>query len=137
MRFAAALLSIAAFIQPAAAQDTAAATQAAAKAAESWLALVDAGSYAQSWNEGAATFRGLVTEERWSGALNAARAPLGAVKSRKLARMQYTRTLPGAPEGEYVVIEYQTEFAARSGTETVVPMREADGRWKVSGYFVK
>ncbi|VXB91715.1 DUF4019 domain-containing protein [Massilia sp. 9I] len=137
MRFAAILLSIAAFAQPAGAQDSPAATQAATKAAEVWLAQVDAGDYAGSWKEGAATFRGLVSQERWNEALRGARAPLGAVKSRTLARAQHTLKLPGAPEGEYVVIEYRTEFATRAGTETVVPMREADGSWKVSGYFVK
>jgi hypothetical protein len=30
------------------------------------------------------------------------------------------------------------EFANKAGaTETVVPMRDADGSWKVSGYFIK
>lgn len=138
MRFAAAiLLSTAVLVQPARAQDTAATTQAATKVAESWLTLTDTGNYAESWKQGAALFRGAVTQERWAEALRAARGPLGAVKSRTLARTHYTRTLPGMPEGEYVLIQYQTEFAGRSATETVVPMREADGSWRVSGYVVQ
>ncbi len=138
MRFAAAaLLSLAVLAQPAGAQDTRAATQAATKAAESWLLLADAGKHAESWTEGAAAFRAAVTQQQWLEAVNAARMPYGAVKSRKLAAATYTRKLPGAPDGEYVVIQYQTEFAAKSGIETVVPMREADGSWKVSGYFIQ
>lgn len=138
MRFAAAaLLSLAVFVQPARAQDTAAAAQAATKVADSWLALTDAGNYEDSWKQGAALFRGAVTQERWSEALRSARGPLGALKSRKLAGAHYTRKLPGVPEGEYVVVQYQTEFAGRPATETVVPMREADGSWRVSGYVVQ
>ena len=138
MRFvAAAVLSIAACIQPAIAQDTAAATQAATKAAEAWLVPTDAGDHAAGWKQGAAPLRAAVTQEQWSAAASAARAPFGPVKARKLAGAQYTRTLPGAPEGEYVVIQYQTEFANKSGIETVVPMREADGSWRVSGYAIR
>lgn len=135
MKLAAAVLTLAVCIQPASAQESAA--QAAATAAQDWLVLVDAGDYAASWTQGAAAFRGAVTQSQWSEAMGAVRAPFGAVKSRKLVSAQPTRQLPGAPAGEYVVIQYQTEFAARTGTETVIPMREAGGGWKVSSYFIK
>ncbi|RZA34207.1 MAG: DUF4019 domain-containing protein [Lysobacteraceae bacterium] len=134
---AAALLVIAAFVQPASAQDSPASTQAATAAAQSWLATVDDAKYDDSWSQGATAFRAAVTGQQWADAMRAVRAPLGAVKSRKLIAAQYTRQLPGAPEGEYVVVQYLTEFAARSATETVTPMREADGSWKVSGYYIQ
>lgn len=138
MRFAAAvLLSAAALIQPASAQESSAATQAATTAAQTWLATVDDAKYEESWNQGAAAFRAAVTGQQWNEALRTVRAPLGAVKSRKLLAAQYTRKLPGAPEGEYVVVQYLTEFATKSATETVTPMREADGSWKVSGYYIQ
>jgi hypothetical protein len=47
------------------------------------------------------------------------------------------RTLPGAPDGEYVVIQYATRFEHKpSIIETVTPMLDKDGSWKVSGYFI-
>lgn len=138
MRIAAAvLLSVAAFVQPALAQDSPAAIQAATQAADNWLLLADAGKHAEGWLQGAGALRAAVTQQQWNDAVSAARAPFGALKSRQLASANYTRKLPGAPEGEYVVLQYRTEFASRSGVETVVPMREADGSWKVSGYFIK
>ena len=138
MRFAAAvLLSTAALIQPASAQESSAATQAATTAAQAWLATVDDAKYEDSWSQGAAAFRSAVTGQQWNDAMRAVRAPLGAVKSRKLLAAQYTRKLPGAPEGEYVVVQYLTEFATKTATETVTPMREADGSWKVSGYYIQ
>lgn len=113
-------------------------TKAGVAAAEHWLALVDAGQGAHSWREASALLRATVTAEQWAGAVQAARAPFGEFKSRKLVSARYTTTLPGAPAGEYVVIQYEAAFARRTGvTETVTPMREADGSWKVSGYYIK
>ena len=51
---------------------------------------------------------------------------------------QFCRTVPGAPDGEYVVIQFETSFEnKKSAVETVTPMRDKDGRWRVSGYYVK
>lgn len=137
MKFAAAVLSLAVCVQPAIAQESAMPTQAAAAAAEAWLPLVDGGDYAASWSRTAASFRGLVTQQQWNDAMRKTRAPYGAVRSRSLLRAHHTTSLPNAPAGEYVVIQYQTEFANKAGIETLVPMREPDGSWKVSGYYIK
>ena len=137
MKFAAAVLSLAVCVQPAIAQDSATSTQAAAAAAEAWLPLVDGADYAASWSRTAASFRSLVTQQQWNDAMRKTRAPYGAVRSRSFLRAHHTTSLPNAPAGEYVVIQYQTEFANKAGVETVVPMREPDGSWKVSGYYIK
>ena len=110
----------------------------ARSAAEAWLALVDAGSYSQSWSEAAAYFRNAVEQSGWEKALNGARAPLGKVLSRTLKSAACATSLPGAPDGEYVVLVFDASFEKkRSAVETVTPMRDADGRWRVSGYFIK
>jgi hypothetical protein len=107
-------------------------------AAGRWLELTDQGNYATSWDQGAAPFRAAVTRAGWEDALQAVRAPLGAVRTRTPNSAVFTRSLPGAPEGEYVVIQYVTEFEHKpNAVETVTPMREKDGSWKVSGYFIK
>jgi hypothetical protein len=79
-----------------------------------------------------------VSKAAWSDALRQARQPLGAVASRKMMSSTFARALPGAPDGEYVVVKYRTRFEHKEqAEETVVPMRDRDGVWKVSGYFVK
>lgn len=116
----------------------AAGTAAANGAASGFLALLDAGNFADSWSQAAALLRGAVPQEHWNGVVGSMRKPLGDVKSRKQLSSTYTRSIPGAPDGEYVIVQYQTEFANKAGAvETVTPMREADGSWKVSGYFLK
>jgi lysyl-tRNA synthetase class 2 len=114
------------------------AEQSAVTAAENWLALIDNDDAGESWNQAASLFKTAVTSEQWKSSLASAQVPLGKVVSRKLKSKRYTKELPGAPDGEYVVVEYETSFEQKkNGTETVVPMKDADGEWRVSGYFVK
>jgi hypothetical protein len=112
--------------------------QMAQASAESWLALVDAGNYAQSWQEAAQLFKNAVSPEQWAKMAQAAREPLGKLQSRKLKGAAYTTTLPGAPDGEYVVIRYDSSFEHKqAAVETVTPTLDKDGKWRVSGYFIK
>jgi hypothetical protein len=111
---------------------------AAQAAAESWLKLVDAEQYAESWEGAAALFKGAVTREQWVQAAGAARAPLGGLVSRKIRSRQYTEQLPGAPNGKYVILQFDAVFENKaSAVETVTPMLDEDGVWRVSGYFIK
>jgi hypothetical protein len=113
-------------------------TTPAMAAAERWIAGVDAGRYAQSWEEAAPFFKESVAKVEWEKALDSTRGALGVANARKLRSATYTKTLPGAPEGEYVVIQYDTQFQNRpASTETVTPMRDKDGSWKIAGYFIR
>ncbi|MGE5412935.1 MAG: DUF4019 domain-containing protein, partial [Syntrophomonadaceae bacterium] len=114
------------------------AEKAAESSAQSWLAMVDAGKYGESWDAAAALFKGAMSRSQWEGALEKVRRPLGKVVSRKLRGAKFMTELPNAPAGEYVVIQYDTEFENRPGaTETITPMKDKDGAWRVSGYFIK
>jgi hypothetical protein len=107
-------------------------------AAEAWLQLVDGGLYGQSWEEAAAAFKDKVVKLQWETGLQDQRNLSGRLASRKLASATYTRALPGAPPGEYVVVQYHSRFDNRPlATEIVTPMRQADGTWRVAGYFIR
>lgn len=110
----------------------------AQSAAESWLKLTDAGDAGASWDQAAKLFKGAVTKEQWTQALAGVRPPLGKVISRKLMSRQYSEKVPGAPDGKYVTIQYETTFERKaSAVETITPMLDPDGVWRVSGYFVR
>lgn len=112
--------------------------RAAAAGAVQWLVMVDAGQYAKSWQEAAGYFRNAITRDSWEQSVGAVRKPLGKVVSRNVKSMTYTKSLPGAPEGEYVVVQFETVFEHKaSAVETVTPMLDSDGRWRVSGYFIQ
>ena len=111
---------------------------AAEAGAKSWLALVDKASYGPSWDTAAKLFKGGTTKDKWATLIKAARDPFGKLVSRKVNSRQFTKTLPGAPDGEYVVIQYDSSFEnKKEAVETIIPMRDPDGKWRVSGYFIK
>ena len=114
------------------------AEQLAQQSSDTWLALVDSGKYADSWQEASQIFKAAVTKEQWQNAMRGSRDPLGKMLSRKLKSATYSKTLPGAPDGEYVVIQYESSFEHKqSAVETVTPMLDKGGKWRVSGYFIK
>lgn len=107
-------------------------------AATAWLALTDSGKYAESWSAASGFFKGAVTKDQWVGALQRVRAPLGALKSRKLRSATFTTTVPGAPAGQYVIVQYDAQFANASAVnEVVTPMLDKDGKWRVAGYLIR
>lgn len=110
----------------------------ATEAAQQWLSLADAGRYDATYSAAAPAFQAAITQPAWESAVQGVRKPLGEVKRRTLKSATFQKDLPGAQPGEYVIVVYDTEFAGRPmAAETVVPMRAADGSWKVSGYFVR
>ena len=107
-------------------------------AAQSWLGEIDSGDYAKSWKEASSYFRGAVTEKNWTDALNGARRPLGKLLSRKLAKKTTAKSLPGAPDENYLVMQFNTGFEhKKSAVETVTFMRENNGSWRAAGYYIK
>ena len=109
----------------------------AVTAATTWLSLLDKKQYKQSWEETAILFRSKVTTREWEKTIADVRSPFGALISRKVKAKIFTTTLPGVDEGEYVVIQFQSQFQNRKEVlETVTPMLD-DGKWRVSGYYAK
>ena len=112
--------------------------QLAQQSADAWLALVDSGKYANSWDEAAQLFKQAVSKAQWQSALQSTRDLLGKLLSRKVKSATYAKTLPGAPDGEYVVIQYDSSFEHKqAAVETVTPTLDKDGKWRVSGYYIK
>ena len=138
MAIAAAALLAAALHGGMAAETDSVDVTAALRAADEWLLLIDRGAYGEGWERADRAIQDAMPRARWEVALEQLRGKLGGVDRRKLRAANYVRELPGAPPGEYVVIQYDTAFATRPlSVETVTPARQPDGSWKVSGYFLR
>lgn len=112
--------------------------QAAVGAAQAWLKTTDSGAYAESWQQAASFLRGAVQPEDWERSMMSFRAPFGNMVSRDVKSTRYRTSMPGAPDGQYVMIQFNTSFQnKRSALETVTAMRETNGTWRVSGYFIR
>ena len=106
--------------------------------AEAWLTLADTPDCGKSWEQAARLFKNAVTSEQWCQALKAVREPLGPLKSRTFRSATFQTSLPGAPDGKYMVILYDTVFANKAAAvETVTPMLDPEGVWRVGGYYIR
>lgn len=122
---------------------------AAQAAAESWLKLVDGGDYSAAWNQASTAFRGAVKQTDWDKLVAGVRTPLGKLVSRRPKSREYrekmaaTRMIGGTAYtvsggGKCVVIQYEAVFTNKaSAVETVIPMADPDGVWRVSGYSIR
>lgn len=110
----------------------------AVESSSQWLESIDSSNYELSWENSSELFKSSITKENWVSALDGVRTPLGKKISREIKTKEYRTTLPGAPDGEYVVIVYSTEFENKENSfETITPMKDKDGKWRVSGYYIK
>ena len=117
---------------------TTAAVAAAQVAAAAWLGLVDRGGLGESWDSAATAFRQAVTKPSWEAAVASARRPFEPFGERQQIAASFQTRLPNAPPGRYVVLQYRTKTGGgKSVVETVTPMKDSDGVWRVSGYYVR
>jgi tRNA A-37 threonylcarbamoyl transferase component Bud32 len=120
-------------IRPRTAEQTA-----AVAAAQSWLAGIDAGHYAESWTEGAKLLRSAITQDKWVAVLETLRQPLVKVEIRTVDSTETPFHLPDAPNEKYVVVRFSAAFVGLNpATETVTLVQENDGQWKAVGYRIK
>ena len=111
---------------------------AAKAAADVWLALVDDGRYEPGYSATAGIFQKIVTKEQWAKMAAAGRGTMGKMRSRTMKDAKFTATMPGAPDGQYVVIHYDAAFEKKTAAvETVTMLLDTDGQWKVCGYFIR
>lgn len=110
----------------------------ATRAAQAWLKLVDDGKYAESWKETGAQFQALEGQSSWVQRLTGVRTPFGKVASRAPGKAQAAKQIPGAPDGDYVILQFATSFQnKKSAFEVVTMSREKDGRWHAVGYWIR
>ncbi|MEI6035658.1 MAG: DUF4019 domain-containing protein [Verrucomicrobiae bacterium] len=105
---------------------------------QDWLALMDSGDYARSWEAASDGFHHAVTREDWVAMAEKVRRPLGTLISRRATSTQPMPSLPGMPDASYLVAKFDTSFAGKAAAiETVTLVQEKDCQWKAAGYFIK
>jgi hypothetical protein len=107
----------------------------ARKAADKWLALLDAAKYPEAWKQASKHHRLQISQEEWHNQLRAMREAAGALKTRAFVSGKASKTHPGAPDGEFMILEFSTAFEKKpKAVEIIVMSRE--GGWKVAGYSI-
>jgi len=106
-------------------------------AAERWLALVDRGDYAESWEQASAGSKASVTQDQWVQTVQPVRDQLGKLISRKFSTKTFRPAMPDTPGRKSVVVRFLTDFPNLHGADEVVTLVLANnGQWKMTAYWI-
>ncbi|MEO5913220.1 MAG: DUF4019 domain-containing protein [Luteolibacter sp.] len=106
--------------------------------AQIWMCAVDSGSLLKSWEQAAEFFKKSVTPDQWRQSMESFRKPLGEPKFRKLKNVTEATSLAGAPDGRYLVMQFETVFASeRRLSELVTFQQGKDGIWRAAAYSIQ
>lgn len=106
-------------------------------AAKAWLKMVDDKDYAASWADAAQLFKDRVTQDHWVAEISVPRAQLGGLKSRQFESFQQMTSLPGAPDGDYAIVIFDTVFENKPDSKEQIALVHEGSQWKVGGYYIK
>jgi hypothetical protein len=109
----------------------------ARNAAEQWLATSDGGDHAGAWETAAPLFRGGMRKEVWEANQKAFYDQLGTPDRRDLIAAKYTASVPGAPEGEYVLIQYRRPVRAGGPVVETLTMKRFGEEWRTAAYYIQ
>jgi hypothetical protein len=110
---------------------------AAQRQALGFLGYLDQGRFADSYAYTGMLIRTQLDRDAFSAQIQKTRVGTGALQSRELIDSAYSTTVPGAPEGQYVILHYHASFANRPDAVETVTLTFAKGYWRVVGYYIK
>ncbi|MCE9615216.1 MAG: DUF4019 domain-containing protein [Lentisphaerae bacterium] len=112
--------------------------RAAQAAAEQWLRDVDKADFGKAWDDASGFLKRALSRGGFEESMRTVQDTLGGSSGRSLSSAQYSDSLPGAPDGQYVVLEYTVVRERKErALESIITMRESDGKWRVAGYHVR
>ena len=111
--------------------------EAAARVAAEWLKLIDSSDYGKAWDECAPLFREKVTRQQWLDGVPKNRAEYGQFKTRKLSGAAYRKSLPGAPDGDYVTVRFIGDYEKNPAADEIVTLTYQAGAWRPLGYLLR
>jgi uncharacterized protein (TIGR03067 family) len=105
------------------------------KAAEEYLAEMDAGRLGSLRDMVSSLARQHVTREQVSQTYQKLRDTFGKATQRTLQRVQVYDQFPNMPNGRYATVQYKTDFERQKGLwESLLLNVDTDGQWRVNTY---
>jgi len=109
---------------------------AALASATAFLALLDQGDIAAAFDATSSYHRSYQERERWVASIGTQRLFYGPLVNRVASKTVLKDSYPKNPDGDYVVIVFQSSFAHKEQTTEVVAVSpDANGLWRVSDYL--
>jgi hypothetical protein len=121
------------------AQSNEQAVETAKEGAREWLALFEDEKHEETWSEASSFFKSRIGKKQWVTRIKQTKKRwpvLDSLRSRSVVASRYTTSLPKAPDGEYVVVQYRATYADEEFIETMTMKKEGEA-WRVAGYVTK
>jgi hypothetical protein len=103
-------------------------------AGRAWLKLLDQGNYGESWETATKFIQYTLTKEEWIQSMDILRKPLGSMIDRTLVDMRVAMNPPNVPEGEYMILVFDTKFSSGTTAKELLTMQEHQGVWRLYTY---
>ncbi|WP_374582856.1 DUF4019 domain-containing protein [Pseudoduganella sp.] len=110
---------------------------AVAAQAQKAINLLDAGEHGKAWDHAAKPFQDSTSKPVFIAGIKSMRGLVGAVKTRSVRGIGFTKELQDAPAGHYAGVFFETTFANASALEERVVLFNQNGQWRLAGYFLK
>ncbi|MEO8677106.1 MAG: DUF4019 domain-containing protein [Casimicrobiaceae bacterium] len=123
--------------EPPPAQPTLADDKESIEAAKKWLALLDTDKAGLAWDNASKQLKSVVKKDQFVAQMRSARKALGKLQSREAVKFGRANELPGAPAGDYSIIEFEAKYKNGKLTEQLVWSIEEGDIWRVAGYFYR
>ena len=107
----------------------------ASASAQKWLEYADTRSWERAWAASSDFYRKEMPVSHMGNLMYQHRKPFGALKNRKVKNVTYKYLEEGTLPGEYLVVEFDSEFENQKIVEIVVTYKEKDNLWRASGYL--
>jgi hypothetical protein len=108
------------------------------EAGQKWLALIDAGKAGTAWDVASKQLQSVVKRDQFVTEMRDVRKPLGKLATRTAVKFARAHDLPGAPAGDYAIVEYDVNFAGgKRLSEQLVWSLEENDTWRVAGYYYR
>lgn len=105
--------------------------------AQQCLNNLDSAKYGESWEQAGVLFKSQISKADWEKSAKAARVPMGKLILRQMKNAQAYTELPGAPDGNYMVIQYASSFKNKKSAVETLTLSKAGDKWRMVGYFIK
>ena len=107
------------------------------EAAKAIVKALDRGAFDQVWEQSSETLKDSTFEAVFTKLMSATRGKLGQPAPRGAPRIGFSKKIDAdLPDGDYSIVEVDTNFSGKVVTEKLVLTRES-GRWKLAGYFMR
>lgn len=110
--------------------------------ARTWLALIDNEKYADAWQQASPLLQKKTSQQEWIKTIAELRKPLGTTNARYIATANSAKSLPGFPDGDYVILQFYTTFSGKGlALEAITLVKSNDTTdsedWKIVEYSMR